>query len=318
MNAVTQRLDRLRHHRAARPVAALLSLLLVGTALGIWFSRPTVGGSGGVPGAAPSASGQVGSATAAPSVSSSPSVSPQAPSGPVLRWRPKIVGGQRWQLQLSGRVDHSIAADVYDVDAVETSAADVARLHARGAKVICYVNAGAYEDWRPDHARFPAAVLGQPLDGWAGERWLDIRRWDLLAPIMKARFAVCRSKGFDAIDPDNVDGYTQRSGFTISAAQQLSYNRNLAALARSMGLAIGLKNDLEQVGALASTFDFAVNESCVRYRECTMLRPFIAARKPVFHVEYEGTPSLVCRATNQLSFTSVYKRLNLGPWLYRC
>jgi hypothetical protein len=241
-----------------------------------------------------------------------------AAPAPVTWWRPKLVAVQTWQWQLSGKLDLSVAASTYDVDAVETTAAQVAALHAKGRKVICYVNAGAYENWRPDKTRFPAAVLGRPLDGWAGERWLDIRRWDVLQPIMKARFEVCRKKGFDGVEPDNVDAYANRSGFPLTAADQLSYNRRIAALAHSLGLAVGLKNDVEQAAALAPSFDFAVNEECAAYRECGLLKVFIKAGKPVYHVEYELGTKGFCATTKSLGFTSMRKNWDLDAWRQTC
>lgn len=233
-------------------------------------------------------------------------------------WHPRPVAGQTWQWQLSGRLDLSVRASVYDVDAVETTAGQVAALHSAGRKVICYVNAGAYENWRPDRGRFPAVVLGRSLDGWAGERWLDIRRWDILRPIMAARFQVCKNKGFDGVEPDNIDGYANRTGFPLTAANQLTYNRRIAALAHSLGLAVGLKNDVEQAATLAPAFDFAVNEECFAYGECRALRVFIAAGKPVFHVEYERTVTQFCRTTRALGFTSMRKNWDLDAWRRTC
>ena len=42
---------------------------------------------------------------------------------------------------------------------------------------------------------------------------------------MAARFDLCRQKGFDAVEPDLVDGYIQTTGFPLTAADQLTYNR---------------------------------------------------------------------------------------------
>jgi hypothetical protein len=231
-------------------------------------------------------------------------------------WHP--TPGLTWQWQLSGSLDLSVKAAVYDVDGVETTAAQVTALHTAGRRAICYVNAGAYENWRPDRGRFPAAVLGRPLDGWAGERWLDVRRWDVLGPIMADRLRVCRAKGFDGVEPDNVDGYANASGFPLTAADQLTYNRRLAALAHSLGLAAGLKNDLDQAATLAPAFDFAVNEECAAYRECAALRAFTAARKPVFHVEYEVGTARFCPTARTLGFSSMRKRWELDAWRQPC
>jgi hypothetical protein len=231
-------------------------------------------------------------------------------------WQPTV--GMTWQWQLTGTLNRTVAASVYDIDAFSTTAADVAALHAAGRKAICYVSVGSYENWRPDAGRFPAVVLGDALDGWPGERWLDIRRWDVLGPILADRFAMCRQKGFDGVEPDNVDGYSNDSGFPLSGADQLTYNRNVADLAHSLGLAVGLKNDLDQVSTLAPAFDFAVNEECARYRECGALKVFIAAGKPVFHVEYDLAVTTFCPTTNALGFSSMRKHLELDAWRQPC
>ena len=57
---------------------------------------------------------------------------------------------------------------------------------------------------------------------------------------------MCTDKGFVAVDADNVDGYTNANGVGLRAADQLAYNTWLANTAHSLGLGIGLKNDLNQ------------------------------------------------------------------------
>ncbi len=76
---------------------------------------------------------------------------------------------------------------------------------------VCYINAGAWENWRPDAGDYPSAVIGKPLDGWPGERWLDIRRLDVLAPILESTDWInAAAKGFDGVEFDNVEGYRTR------------------------------------------------------------------------------------------------------------
>jgi hypothetical protein len=241
-------------------------------------------------------------------------VTPQPPGG--TWWRPAV--GTSWQVQYTGTIDLSADVAVFDLDWEDTSAAQVATLKARGVRAICYLSAGSWEDWRADAGDFPAQVLGSPLDGWAGERWLDVRQRDVLLPIMERRVATCRDKGFDAVDPDNVDGYTNRTCFSLTAADQLAYNRELADLAHRYGMGVGLKNDAEQVRDLVSAFDFAVVESCVVYSECGAYAPFTASGKAVLHIEYEGTLESVCPVTSPLSFSTMLKNLNLGAWRQPC
>lgn len=241
-----------------------------------------------------------------------------ATAGTKSWWHPKASARLTWQIQFTGKIDTGVNAAVYDLDGDATTAAQVKALHKRGKKVICYVSAGSYEDWRADAAKFPAAVLGKDLDGWPGEKWLDVRRWDALGPIMKARFQACRAKGFDAVDPDNVDGWANDSGFALTAADQLTYNKRLASLAHGLGLAIGLKNDLDQVRHLVGHFDFSINEQCAYYRECDLLKPFIAKNKPVFQIEYEVPAASFCPASRTLGFSAIRKRMSLDAWRQSC
>lgn len=206
---------------------------------------------------------------------------------------------------------------VYDIDAFENSAAVVAQLHRRGRKAICYVNVGAYESFRPDRGSFPARVLGRS-NGWPGERWLDIRRIDILGPIMARRFDLCRTKGFDAVEPDLVEGYAERTGFPLTASDQLRYNRYIAELAHRRGMSVGLKNDLGQVRSLVGSFDFAVNEECAEFDECRELLPFIRAGKAVFHVEYRLPNAEFCKQTKALGFSSMRKRRSLDAARWPC
>ncbi len=162
-----------------------------------------------------------------------------------------------WQWQLSEPpVDTSIEADVYDIEVFDNDVSVVAGLHAMGRKVIGYINVGSWEDWRPDRDRFPPEVLGKDYEGWPGEKWLDIRRLDLLAPIMLARLDLCKARGFDAVEPDNMDLHDADTGFPISYHDQLRYVLWLADEAHQRGLAIGIKNAADQVPDLIDRFRF--------------------------------------------------------------
>lgn len=268
-------------------------------------SGNTGSGSAGTPSPAPAPTPQ-------PAPAPAPTPSPSAGSW----WQP----GPKlsWQIQYTGNFDSSLNVDVYNIDLFDRSAADIKTLHAQGKKVICYFSGGSFEDWRPDAGKFPAAVKGKNLDGWAGEKWLDVRNLSALGPVMTARLDLAKSKGCDGVDPDNMDGYTQNSGFTISYNQQLTYNRYIAQEAHKRGLAVGLKNDLEQVSDLASSFDYAVNESCFDWNECSMLKPFLNAQKPVFQIEYNKTTSQFCSTANQMGMNSIRKKSLLDAYVEFC
>ncbi|MFD7867270.1 endo alpha-1,4 polygalactosaminidase [Streptomyces sp. NPDC059783] len=241
---------------------------------------------------------------------------PDPSGGPAsARWKPEP--GTDWQWQLSGRLDTSVDVPVYDVDGFDRDASEVAALHRAGRRVICYLSTGAWEEFRPDAARFPTALLGRG-NGWEGERWLDIRRVDVLEPLMESRIAMCAKKGFDAVEPDNMDGYRNPTGFPLTAADQLRYNRLVARIAHRHGLAVGLKNDLPQIPELVGDFDFAVNEQCAQYDECEKLTPFVKAGKPVYHVEYELPAARFCERSRELGLSSLRKRYELDAWRESC
>lgn len=220
-------------------------------------------------------------------------------------------GDTRWQYQLQGAVDTSVPAKTFVIDLFDTPESVVEELKAGGRTVICYVNVGASEDWRADSAALPAEVRGTELADWPGEFWYDVRRTDLLEPFLASRFDLCREKGFDGVEADNVDGWTNDSGFDLTAEDQLAYNRLVARLAHERSLTIGLKNDLDQVADLEPDFDFAVNEQCAQYDECGKLEPFVRAGKPVLHVEYGLGTGAFCTETTGMGFESIRKPRDL-------
>jgi len=217
-----------------------------------------------------------------------------------------------WQWQLEGTIDTSIDVAMYDIDMIEGAGA-IDQLHADGRIVICYFSAGSYEPGRPDSADFPAAALGNVLDGWPDERWLDTRS-SAVRQIMRARLDRAVTSHCDGVEPDNVDGFQNSSGFPLTAATQLDYNRFLATEAHARDLSVGLKNDIDQATELAGDFDWALNEQCFQYDECDTLTPFIAADKAVFQVEY-GSATLaqtVCPKANAANFDTLIKPADMA------
>ena len=190
-----------------------------------------------------------------------------------------------WQWQLKGDINSSYSVDIYDIDLFDANKSFIDSLHKDGKKVICYFSAGSYENWRSDKEAFALEVLGNTLDGWPDERWLDISN-EKIAPVMRARLDLAKEKQCDGVEPDNMDGYTNSNGFALSAQEQLAYNKFIANEAHKRGLSVGLKNDLNQIIELEKYFDFSVNEQCHEFNECDKLQAFIDAKKPVFNAEY--------------------------------
>jgi hypothetical protein len=239
-----------------------------------------------------------------------PTVTPTVTGG---IWAP--TPGQQWQWMLSAvpsaanlAADPSIRA--WDVDGADASASTVAAIHAAGAGAVCYFSAGTWENWRSDAAKFPTSVQGRG-NGWPGEMWLDIRAISTLEPLMVARMQACKTKGFDAVEPDNVDGFSNSTGFPLTSADQLAYNRMLANDAHALGLGVALKNDVEQVPTLAPSFDWMVNEECYAYNECAPYAAVRATGKAVWIVEYETDTTSFCPKALASGFDAMWKKLAL-------
>lgn len=240
---------------------------------------------------------------------------PGESSARTTRWQPKPTTVP-WQFQLQGEVRTGIKTPVYEVDGFDVSAKTVRKLRRKGRKVICYIDVGSWENYRPDAKRFPRSVIGRKYEGYPDERWLDIRRFRKFAGPLKNRIAMCARKGFDALEPDNINGWENRTGFPIARKHQLRFNRWIARQAHRSGLAVGLKNDGPQARQLVRNFDFAVVEQCFQYSECGPYRHFIRHGKAVFAVEYEIPPKAFCRKAKEFRFSAIRKEYDLfaRPW----
>ena len=222
--------------------------------------------------------------------------------------------GLTWDWQLDSPRDLTRDVDVLALDYEDLSAREIAGLKARGVRTICYVSIGTWEDWRDDASAFPPEVIGKPLPEWPGERYIDMRRLDVIVPIMAARFAQCADKGFDAIEPDNMGAYDNDTGFEMDGEVLIAYMRALIREAHDLGLAMGQKNAIEMVPALAGVMDFMINEECHRYRECDALSHYIALDKAVFNAEYTDTDvdfAAACAKSREVGISSIMKTRDL-------
>lgn len=230
------------------------------------------------------------------------------------------------------------APDIYDIDGELNTASTVDALHAMGKKVICYIDAGVWEDYRSDATVFPGVqnegkvytgdpqyagvdIIGTADNGWNGSKWMDVRRIDILQPIMTARMQNwCKNKHFDAIEPDEITDWSNNPGFPITYNDQIAYNRAVATWAHNLGLSIGLKGDLEQAHDLVTNFDWTLNEECFLFSECTTinnsggpgadgldypgLQLFAQANKAVWVAEYPSEYAASQRSGSGLTTTT--------------
>ena len=207
-----------------------------------------------------------------------------------------------WQYQLSdeGKITIIPTVQLYIID-IDTAGGNgqlnMLKSKVPGVRVICYFSVGSFENYRVEYdtqrgIKYPqdwSGIIGNDLDGWPGEKWLDIRS-SKTRSIMLKRMKYATKIGCDGIDPDNVDGYQTDTGFPLTANDQFNFSKWLATAGHNLGLAVGLKNSLDLLPKLYTYFDFFVNEECFTFEECSVYN--IVKSAPVLGVEYcDGTES---------------------------
>ena len=238
-----------------------------------------------------------------------------------------------WQLKSPVQLNDDPTIEIYDIDMFDNETTGmVAELQSYGKRVICYVNVGAWEDFRDDESDFPPSILGNVYDRFPNEKWLDIRDVNpaksntgmALTSILEARFDRAKQIGCDAVEPDNMDGFDDSShnpsGFPLTYEDQIFFNLWISAQVRARGMAIGFKNNTNQAQdpRMVEAFDFVVTESCVLFNECQYFSGFLAAGKPVFLTEYLMTPEEFCPTAKDLRISAIQKQFNLDSFRLNC
>ncbi|MBC8425294.1 endo alpha-1,4 polygalactosaminidase [bacterium] len=225
-------------------------------------------------------------------------------------WQPSQL--TTWQYQLQDPLNTSYDVAMYDIDMFEATPGEIDALHAQGRVVIGHFRAGVWQDWQPDAGDYPAALLGNAVDGWPGERWVDIGNLALIQPLIEARLDLAASKGFDGVEPDDMQSYLEVTGFTLVYSDQIAFNEWLAQAAHARGLSVGLKNDCEQSADLVDDFDWSLVEMIYQFGNVSCAQPFLDAGKAVFDVEYYLDPETVCDQAVADGVSAIFKSDELG------
>lgn len=149
---------------------------------------------------------------------------------------------------------------------------------AAGIYNICYINAfqTQTEDqswWKSNHDDLLLKNGGRYVEdsNW-NELILDIstaaKRTGLMS-VVSPWIDQCASKGFKAVESDNLDTWTRSEGL-LNKDNAIAMAKLITDYAHGKGLASGQKNAME-LGATGRSqigFDFVVAESCAQYNEC--------------------------------------------------
>jgi len=105
---------------------------------------------------------------------------------------------------------------VYDIDGFDNPASTVAALHHAGDRVICYVEVG-----RSNRTVRLLEVSRLRLGDDVPDIPMNVPRCHSFdgASIVESRIAMCKLKGFDAVEPDIDDSYSDRTDFRLRRRQ---------------------------------------------------------------------------------------------------
>ncbi|CAN0442410.1 unnamed protein product [Pylaiella littoralis] len=197
--------------------------------------------------------------------------------------------------------------ELYDID-YSYSSAVIADLQSKGKKVMCYISAGTSEDFRDDINLFPAEVKGGIVtfgegDTFPDEAWLDLRRLDLVAPIMLERMDIMKAKGCDAVEWDNADLPVH----TVSLTDPLAPSFYGMRRERAVGMGVVMKNNNEAAAFHVDDYDMVVNEECWINGNCVNYWAWAKARKPILNTEYFTTRCMYCTQANLMEMSTIKK-----------
>ena len=230
-----------------------------------------------------------------------------------------------WQIGAATEADIGVPTGVnlLDVDGFLASAASVASWRARGIYTVCYINAGSWQPGLPDAGDYPDVLKLQADPNWPGEYFLDVtdvfRPGSVLAAILGKRLDMCKAKGFDALEPDNLQNDENVKSGKITMQAQLDFNGWLADLAHAKGLAVFQKNGPDKIlrattagTTMVDTFDGILDEQCQQFGECDALGEFSKRGKLALDVEYDKSLTLDCSSFTASGIVALKKDLLLA------
>ncbi|GAC1424946.1 MAG: endo alpha-1,4 polygalactosaminidase [Flavisolibacter sp.] len=239
-------------------------------------------------------------------------------------WKPNNIQSFDWYLG-KATIQDQFSTSIVDLDAFETSPDIVISLHSKSKKIIAYLSVGTIENNRPDSSLVPKELIGNIYTQWPNEKWLDIRQIEKLRPWITSRLDMIKAKGFDGVEPDNLDAYEQsNTGFSISEQDTRKFLDFLILEAHNRGLSIGQKNLPTFSKDYSSKFDWALIEDAFVQGWQDSLSVYIAGNKPVFAVEYTDVVNAVdfqnkiCPSGKKLHFATILKNRDLSKTTYFC
>jgi hypothetical protein len=129
-----------------------------------------------------------------------------------------------------------------------------------------------------------------PDPDWAGEMLFDVstaaKRQNLMT-LETPWISDCKAKGYNAIEPDNLDSYDRSQGH-LTEQNDKDFMALFVAAAHAQGMAVAQKN-VPEWGAAAKTtigFDFEISEECQESAGACQQSQTVYGNNLVFELEY--------------------------------
>ena len=264
---------------------------------------------------------------------------PSAPHADAGTWWVPSLGNQPWQWELSHPLSLTNAQDmgthdtlpnghvapapvIYDIDGIINSCATVTALHHAGKHVVCYIEVGAAGNYysAADEGLFTtyyaqlraAGEFGRKVPGYP-EYYLNIQSPKTVSIIESMIDKQCAGKGFDAVETDIDEEYTDNSGFKLTESIEEHYMTTLADYMHGLGLGWWIKNPDDTGDNYATAMyplaDAVLTEQCNQFSSCGALAAYVG-HKAVFNAEYHLKPASFCSKDDASGFNGA--RFNLG------
>jgi hypothetical protein len=184
-----------------------------------------------------------------------------------------LPGGASFDYQIGGDYDPPSGVDVVSRDWFIGSALEA-------GYSICYVNAFQTQPdgdgSRPDErSQWPTELVLTGFEddpNWDGEYLIDISTSQsriAAADHLAQMIETCATKGFDAVEYDNLDAWTRLDNLPFDEQDTVEFATIITQSAHSFGLAVGQKNTAQLLPQRTTIgFDFAVVEECGEFAEC--------------------------------------------------
>jgi len=139
----------------------------------------------------------------------------------------------RFTFDLDGRFE-TYDTDMVIVDLFDIESSSIASYANNEVTVVCRFSAGTWENWRPDNMKFDDNAIGNNVDGWPGEKWLDTVSGEV-KNLMLDRITGAKEKGCHAVEVVKVNGYAHDTSFDLYPEETKTYILQLATKAHNEG-----------------------------------------------------------------------------------